>query len=95
MTLLGSVRIASEVFEVWHDPDQEDSGSFQTATRRIVLRERNPKHAVHELFHALIWTHGLSDLIVEGGEEALCAAVEISWPDAQQRLDALFAEPEE
>jgi hypothetical protein len=87
---LGAVRLGQETVSVFWDPEAEDSGSFDSSSRELVVRERDIKHAIHELFHMLVWAHCLSDVFRKGGEEALCGAMEISWMDAERRLLALF-----
>jgi len=90
---LGAVRLGQETVSVYHDPEAEDAGSFDSGVRELVVRERDIKHAIHELFHMLVWAHCLGELFRPGGEEAVCGAMEISWLDAERRLLALF-EPE-
>ena len=98
MIRLGSIRFAGEVVEVWHDPRLESLGEFDSEPDppRIVIRDRDrPKRAYHELGHALVWAHCLSKLFRRGGEEALCGALEISLPDAYDRLRLILeGEPE-
>lgn len=60
-------------------PD-DDFGQFQYGQNRILIKESNPEHMYrilhHEYMHALLVYSGLSDLLDDKMEEALCSLAE-------------------